>query len=62
MNFIQNEIYISREGKEYVYVERRGGVLIFDPILSEENRLLTNLNGQFRWDNQDHPFDIIKVK
>jgi hypothetical protein len=58
MEFVANEIYLDREGVEYRYLERRGGVLVFESV--ETNlRLVLNSQGRFRWDDQDHPRDII---
>lgn len=61
MEFIANEIYIDREGIEYRYLERHGGVLVFESIESGD-RLVLNSVGRFRWDDQDHPRDIIGKK
>jgi len=60
--FIKDEVYLTREGREYLFVERRGGVLVFDTDAESTRRLLTNLNGQFRWDNKEHPCDIVGKK
>jgi hypothetical protein len=61
MNFVQGKIYVTRDGEEHLYVERRGGVLVFESV-NTQTRLLTNLDGRFRWDAQDHPRDIIGNK
>ena len=61
MEFVANEIYVDREGNEYRYLERRSGVQIFESVESG-NRLVLNLVGRFRWDDQDHPRDIIGKK
>jgi hypothetical protein len=61
MEFVANEIYVDREGNEYRYLERRSGVQIFESVESGD-RLVLNLVGRFRWDDQDHPRDIIGKK
>jgi hypothetical protein len=61
MTFVAGETYISREGKEYIYIERRQGVQIFE-CAETKTRLLLNLVGRYRWDDQDHPCDIIGNK
>ena len=61
MEFVANEIYVDREGKEYRCLERRSGVQIFESVESGD-RLVLNLVGRFRWDDQDHPRDIIGKK
>jgi hypothetical protein len=61
MEFVANEIYVDRVGKDYRYLERRGGVLVFESVESGD-RLVLNLVGRFRWDDRDHPRDIIGKK
>ena len=61
MNFVQGKIYVTRDGEEHLYVERRGGVLVFESV-NTKLRLMTNLDGRFRWDAQDHRLDIIGKK
>ena len=61
MEFVANEIYVDREGNEYRYLERRSGVQIFESVESGD-RLVLNLVGRFRWDDRDHPRDIIGKK
>ena len=58
MEFVANEIYLDREGVEYRYLERRGGVQVFESVETNQ-RLVLNSQGRFRWDDQDHPRDII---
>jgi hypothetical protein len=61
MEFVANEIYVDREGVEYRYLERRSGVQVFESVETNQ-RLVLNSQGRFRWDNQDHPRDIIGKK
>ena len=61
MEFVANEIYVDRDGNEYRYLERRSGVQIFESVESGD-RLVLNLVGRFRWDDRDHPRDIIVNK
>jgi len=61
MEFVANEIYIDREGNEYIYLERHGSVQVFESV-ENGNRLVLNSVGRFRWDDQDHPRDIIGKK
>ena len=61
MEFVANEIYVDREGVEYRYIERRSGVQVFESVETNQ-RLVLNSQGRFRWDNQDHPRDIIGKK
>ena len=61
MTFVAGGTYISREGIEYVYIERRSGVQVFECI-DTKTRLVLNLAGRFRWDDKDHPCDIIGNK
>ena len=62
MEFVKDQVYLTREGREYFFVERRGGILVFDTEDKNSRRLLTNLNGKFRWDEEDHPYDIVSKK
>jgi hypothetical protein len=61
MEFVANEIYVDREGNEYRYLERRSGVQVFESV-ETGTRLVLNSVGRFRWDDQDHPNDIIGKK
>ena len=61
MEFVANEIYVDREGVEYRYLERRSGVQVFENVDTNQ-RLVLNSQGRFRWDDQDHPRDIIGKK
>lgn len=61
MEFVANEIYVDREGIEYRYLERRSGVQVFESVESGD-RLVLNPVGRYRWDDQDHPRDIIGKK
>ena len=61
MEFVQGEIYMTRDAREFTYLERRGGVLVFESVGENEERLLTNLAGRYRWDDQVHPNDIIGI-
>jgi hypothetical protein len=61
MQFIANEIYLSRDGREYVYCERRSNVHIFKTVDLGESHVV-NINGRWRWDDVDHPSDIIGKK
>jgi hypothetical protein len=58
LTFIQEKIYIDREGTKYIFVERRGGVTIFKEYDGGKNHV-KNLNGQYRWDNKEDMRDII---
>jgi hypothetical protein len=61
MEFVANEIYVDREGVEYRYIERRSGVQVFESVETNQ-RLVLNSQGRFRWDDQDHPRDVIGKK
>jgi len=61
MEFVANEIYIDREGNEYRYLERRQGVQVFESVVTSK-KIVLNLIGRYRWDDQDHPRDIIGKK
>jgi hypothetical protein len=58
LTFIQEKIYIDREGTKYIFVERRAGVTIFKEYDGGKNHV-KNLNGQYRWDNKEDMRDII---
>ena len=61
MKFVAGEIYLSRDGKEYRYNERRSNVHIFESVDLAETHIV-NINGQWRWDGEDHPSDIVGKK
>ena len=58
MNFAQGDIYLDRDSREYTFIERRGGVLIFEDVTTKKNVVLNSV-GRYRWDNQDDNRDII---
>jgi len=58
LTFIQDKIYIDREGTKYIFIERRAGVTIFKEYNGSKNHV-KNLNGQYRWDNKEDMRDII---
>lgn len=60
MNFVENEIYVDREGKEYKYLYKIGGVTIFES--ADGKRAVQHFSGRYRWDDKDHPRDIIGKK
>jgi hypothetical protein len=61
MNFVENDTYLDREGKEYKFLRRSGSVLIFEDIQNAKNIVLNSV-GKYRWDNQDHSKDIVSRK
>ena len=62
MDFVENEIYVDREGNEYKFLRKIGGVAIFEPLDSKRKRIVQHFSGRYRWDDQDHPRDIIGKK
>ena len=58
MTFIEGEYYVDRDNTQYIYVERRGGVMVFLNTTTRE-RAIRNSVGRFRWDDQDTSIDII---
>jgi|LakMenEpi03Aug12_release.lakeMendotaPanAssembly.Ray.scaffolds.fasta_scaffold3438345_1 hypothetical protein len=58
LTFIQDKIYIDREGTKYVFIERRASVTIFKEYDGGKNHV-KNLNGRYRWDNKEDMRDII---
>ena len=58
LTFIQEKIYIDREGTKYIFVERRAGVTIFKEYDGGKNHV-KNLKGQYIWDNKEDMRDII---
>ena len=60
MNFVEHEFYIDREAKEYKYLYKTGGVTVFES--TEGKRIVQHFSGRFRWDDKDHPRDIIGKK
>lgn len=61
MNFVENEIYLDREGKEYKYLHKAGGVIIFED-LQTGNNIAQHSSGRYRWDDVEHPRDIVGKK
>ena len=60
MEFKPSIIYLDREGNEYRYIYKTGGVTVFEN--NEAKRFAQHSTGRYRWDNQDHPRDIIGKK
>jgi hypothetical protein len=60
MEFVENEIYVDRQGNEYKYLHKVGGVTVFED--KDGSRIVQHFSGRFRWDDQDHPRDIIGKK
>jgi hypothetical protein len=60
MNFVENEIYVDRDGNEYRYLYKTGGVTVFES--TDNKKVVQHFSGRYRWDDQDHPRDIIGKK
>lgn len=60
MVFVENEVYVDREGNEYKYLYKTGGVTVFES--ADDKRIVQHFSGRYRWDDQDHPRDIIGKK
>ena len=60
MNFVENEIYVDRDGNEYRYLYKTGGVTVFES--TDNKKVVQHFSGRDRWDDQDHPRDIIGKK
>lgn len=60
MEFNASKIYTDRQGKDYKFSHKSGGVLVFECL--DGGKLLTNPEGRYRWDKQDHPEDIISER
>jgi hypothetical protein len=60
MVFVENEVYVDREGNEYKYLYKTGGVTVFES--ADGKRFVQHFSGRYRWDDQDHPRDIIGKK
>jgi hypothetical protein len=61
MNFVENDIYLDREGKEYRFIAKVGGVTKFEDIKSGKT-IVQHQSGRYRWDDNDHPKDIVTKK
>ena len=61
MNFVEGEIYLDREGKEYKYLHKSGNVVVFEETTTG-NRIVQHSSGKFRWDDEEHPRDIVGKK
>lgn len=57
LNFVKGEVYIDRKNNAYTFIEKRGGVIIFEDLLMK--RECRNGEGRYRWDNKDDDRDII---
>jgi len=60
MDFVENEIYVDREDNEYRYLYKTGGVTVFES--TDNKKVVQHFSGRYRWDDQDHPRDIIGKK
>jgi hypothetical protein len=56
LTFEKDKIYLDRIGNQYVFVEKRAGVTVFEDILGRTHR---NSVGRYRWDDKDTDMDIV---
>jgi hypothetical protein len=56
LNFEKDKTYVDRINNQYVFIEKRGNVTIFEDILG---RTCRNSIGRYRWDDKDTDMDII---
>jgi hypothetical protein len=59
--FEQDKIYLDREGNEYRYLHKSGNVLSFENV-NTGTHIAQHSSGRYRWDDKDHPRDIIMEK
>ena len=57
LTFVKDEVYVDRKNNAYVFIEKRGGVTVFEDLL--KHREHRNINGRYRWDDKDDDRDII---
>ena len=57
LTFVKDEVYVDRINNAYLFIEKRGGVTVFEDLL--QHRELRNINGRYRWDDKDDDRDII---
>jgi len=56
LTFEKGKVYLDRIDNQYVFIEKRGNVTVFEDILG---RTCRNSNGRYRWDDKDDNMDII---
>jgi len=56
LTFVKDKVYLDRIDNQYVFIEKRGNVTVFENILGTTCR---NSVGRYRWDGKDDNMDII---
>ena len=56
LTFEKGKVYLDRIDNQYVFIEKRGNVTVFEDILGTTCR---NSVGRYRWDDEDTDMDII---
>ena len=56
LTFEKGKVYLDRIDNQYVFIEKRGNVTVFENILG---RTCRNSVGRYRWDDKDDNMDII---
>lgn len=57
MSFKENASYKDRIGREYVYLYKNNGVLIFSIDGEKKAR---HVSGKYRWDDKETEMDILE--
>lgn len=56
LTFEKGKVYLDRIDNQYVFIEKRGNVTVFEDMLGTTCR---NSVGRYRWDDEDTDMDII---